>query len=100
MPSAASIFPSREIFIPAINFRMSSLSVFVVPAKPEVRLVAPLRRAVEPLVHAPEAVESARIGGIGVVDGAVLEDECAHAGPLARISGHVGSGHAREQGSA
>ena len=36
-------------------------------------LVAALGGAVEPLVHAPEAVQSARIGGIGVVDDAVLE---------------------------
>jgi hypothetical protein len=28
---------------------------------------------VEPRVHAPEAVQSARIGGIGVVDEAILE---------------------------
>ena len=60
------------------------------------RLVAPLGGAVEPLVHAPEAVHSARIGGIGVVDDAVLEHERAHARPLARERGHVGSGHCRE----
>ena len=33
------------------------------------------RGAVEPLVHAPEAVQYARIGGIGVVNDAVLEYE-------------------------
>src|SRR5215510_4337666 len=32
------------------------------------RLVAPLGRAVEPLLHAPEGVQPERIGGIGVVD--------------------------------
>src|SRR5260370_10775939 len=47
--------------------------VLVVAAVPEAALVAPAWRAVEPLVHAPEAVQSARIGGIGVVDDAVLE---------------------------
>src|SRR5689334_15419846 len=39
--------------------------------------------AVEPLVHAPEAIQSAREGGVRVVDDAVLEDERAHAGALA-----------------
>ena len=51
----------------------SPLGVLVVAAPPDARLVAPLGCAVEPLVHAPEAVHSARIGGIGVVDDAVLE---------------------------
>src|SRR5262245_14908230 len=50
--------------------------VFVVAAQPDAaRLVAPLGSAVEPRVHAPESVQSARIGGIGVVDDAVLERE-------------------------
>src|SRR5206468_6347026 len=61
----------------------SSLVVLVMAAPPDARLVAPLGRAVEPLVHAPEAVQSARIGGIGVVDDTVLEHERAHARPLA-----------------
>ena len=76
----------------------SVLVVLVVAAPPDARLVAPLGRAVEPLVHAPEAVQSARIGGIGVVDDAVLEHERAHARPLARVRGRVGSGHGRELG--
>src|SRR5207253_6789219 len=59
----------------------SALVVLVVAAPPDARLVAPLGCAVEPLVHAPEAVQSARIGGIGVVDDAVLERERAHARP-------------------
>src|SRR5450432_4122160 len=59
----------------------STLAVLVVAAPPDARLVAPLGRAVEPLVHAPEAVESARIGGIGMVDGAVLAHERAQARP-------------------
>ena len=65
-------------------------------APPDVSLVAPFGGAVEPLVHAPEAVQSARVGGIGVVEDAVLEHECAHARPLARVSGHVGSGRSRD----
>jgi hypothetical protein len=69
-----------------------------VAAPPDARLVAPLGGAVEPLVHAPEAVQSARVGGIGVVDDAVLERERAHTRSLARVRGHVGSGHGRDLG--
>src|SRR5947199_2048556 len=46
------------------NTTSSALLVFVVATPPDARLVAPLGSAVEPLVHAPEAVQSARIGGI------------------------------------
>src|SRR3989442_7723486 len=74
----------------------SALVVPVVAAPPGARLVASLGCAVEPLVHAPEAVQSARIGGIGVVDDAVLERERAHARPLARVRRRVGSGRGRE----
>src|SRR5205809_5964049 len=92
----------REISSPAVAPRQrrfrSALVVLVVAAPPGARLVAPLGGAVEPLVHAPEAVQSARIGGIGVVDDAVLEHERAHARPLARVRGHVGSDHGRELG--
>src|SRR5437763_244149 len=51
----------------------SALVVFVMTAPPESFLIASLGRAIEPLVHAPQAVQPARVGGIGVVDGAVLE---------------------------
>src|SRR5215468_11275540 len=74
----------------------SALVVLVVAAQPAARLVTPLGGAVEPLVHTPEAVHSARIGGIGVVDDTILEHECAQARPVARIRGHVGSGHRRD----
>src|SRR5262249_34422636 len=66
------------------------------PAPPDIRLVAPERRAVEPLVHAPEAVESARVGGVRVVDDAIVEDERAHARPLARVGRRIGPAHRRE----
>jgi hypothetical protein len=59
-------------------------------------LVASRGGAVEPLVHAPEAVQSARIGGIGVVDDAVLKHERAHARPVAQVRGPVGSACGRE----
>ena len=65
-------------------------------APPDARLVAAPGGAVEPLIHAPEAIQSARVGGIGVVDDAVLEHERAHTRPLASVRGHVGSGHGRE----
>src|SRR5262245_7920623 len=69
--------------------RILALAVLVVAAPPETSLVASLGRAVEPLVHAPEAIQSARIGGIGVVDDAVLKRESAHARPLVKKSGRV-----------
>src|SRR3989442_3861332 len=81
-----------------LSFR-SALVVLVVAAQPDALLVAPLGGAVEPLVHAPEAVHSARIGRIGVVDDAILERERAYAGPLARVCGRVGSRHGRERNS-
>src|SRR6185437_15352078 len=80
------------------NIEMSALVVLVVTAPPDARLVAPLGGTVEPLVHAPDSVQSARIGGIGVVDGAVLEHERAHARPIARVRGRVGSACGRELG--
>src|SRR6266567_5832601 len=65
--------------------------VLVVTAEPvervvgSARLVSPSRRPVEPLVHAPEAVQAARIGRVRVVDDSVLERERAHARALARV---------------
>src|SRR2546421_12036428 len=92
----------REISSPVAAPRQprlrSAFVVLVVAAHPDARLVAPFGGAVEPLVHAPESVQSARIGGIGVVDDAVLEREHAHAGPLARVRGRVGSDSGRELG--
>src|SRR5688500_8881657 len=91
----------REISRPAVAPRpprlRSALVVLVVAAEPGTGLVAPLGCAVEPLVHAPETVQPARIGGIGVVDNAVLERERAHAWPLPRVRRHVGSGHVSER---
>src|SRR5437879_2788242 len=60
------------------------------------RLIASFGGTVEPLVHSPEAVHSARIGGIGVVDDAVVEHECAHARPFAMVGGRIGSAHGCE----
>src|SRR5437879_694573 len=80
----------------ATTARHSARVVLVVAAKPGARLVASLGGAVEPLVHAPEAVESAHISGIGVVGDAILEYERTQARPIARVRGRVGSGHGRE----
>src|SRR5262245_17849066 len=76
----------------------SALVVLVVTAPPDPRLVAAFGGAVEPLVHAPETIQSARVGGIGVVDDTVLQHERAHARPLAMIRGHAGSAHGCELG--
>src|SRR5262245_47025401 len=62
------------------------LFVAVVVTPPDALFVASLRRTVEPLVHAPEAVQSAGIGRIGVIDDAVLKNESAEARPLAHIA--------------
>src|SRR5215472_2576561 len=55
------------------------------------RLVSPSRRPVQPLVHAPQAVQAARIGRVGVVDDSVLERERAHARALAGVGRPVGA---------
>src|SRR5438067_7985095 len=94
-PSSAILFEMSSAadwpwLAPDFFMFSSSLVVLVVTAPPDTRLVAPLGCAVEPLVHAPEAVQSARIGGIGVVDDAVVERERAHARPLARVRSPVG----------
>src|SRR4051812_18788992 len=67
-------------------------------APPDSGLVAPLRSPIEPLVHAPDAVESARVRGIRVIDDAVFEHERTQARPLARVRGDIGSSHGRDLG--
>src|SRR5262249_47053129 len=76
----------------------SALVVLVMTPPPDARFVAALGRAIEPLIHAPQAVQSARIGGIGVEDNAVLDHERAHARPFADVSRRVGAGHRRHLG--
>src|SRR6478735_1561008 len=67
----------------------SALVVLVMTTPPDARLVAPLGCAIEPRVHAPQRVHPTRIGGIGVVDDAVLAHERAHPRPLSRVGGRV-----------
>src|SRR4051812_19814035 len=62
--------------------RVLRAGVFVTTAEPEAGPVAPAWSPVEPLVHAPEAVQPARVGRVGVIDDAVLAHERAHAGSL------------------
>src|SRR6516162_7707146 len=71
----------------------SALAVLVVAAPPIAVLVAPLGGAVKPLVRAPQSVQSASIGGVSVVDDAVLEDERAHTRFLACVCDQVCAGH-------
>ena len=72
--------------------------VFVVAAPPDAGLVPPFGSPVEPLIHAPEAIQPARVGGISMVDDTVFEHECAHARPLARECSDVGPGGGRDFG--
>src|SRR4051794_56545 len=56
----------------------SALFVLVMSAVPQpAGLVAAAWRAVEPLVHAPEPIQPASVGRVGVVDDAVFEREGA-----------------------
>src|SRR6266540_5264790 len=106
-PAAVSRYPGAAvagsaIIVVSLCVSMVSLAVvLVVAAVPdagaqvarthEQALVAPAWRAVEPLVHAPEAVQPARVRRVGVVDDAVLERKRAHAGRFPRVGRHVGA---------
>src|SRR3989454_3098126 len=90
--------PRRRAMTVRTSASRSTVVVLVVAAPPEAGLVAPLGRAVEPLVHAPQAVHAARIGGIGVVDHAVLECERAQALPLTDERRPVGAGRGCDLG--
>src|ERR1700751_1130917 len=63
----------------------SLVVVLVVAAPPHAVFVAAEWRGVEPLVHAPQDVQSAPVGRVGVVHGAVLQGESAHARPLTPV---------------
>src|SRR2546425_10169440 len=69
--------------------------VLVVAAPPGAGSVAAGWRAAEPLVHAPEAVQPARVRRVGVVYDAILERERAHAGPFSPVRRPVRSDDAR-----
>src|SRR5688572_23924799 len=71
----------------------SVLVVLVVVAPPDALLVASLGCAIEPLIHAPKIVQPTGIGGVGMVDDAVLQHKGAHAWPFARVGGQVCPAH-------
>src|SRR2546428_37819 len=75
-----------------------ALLVLVAAAEPRPGLIPSLRRPVEPLVHAPEGVHTAGVGGVGVVDDAVSERERAHPRCLTCIGRRVSSDHGGEIG--
>src|SRR5579859_5982337 len=54
----------------------------VMPPPHAAVLVAPLGRTIEPRIHAPQRVDATRVGGIRVIDDAILERERTHTGPL------------------
>src|SRR6266704_4435983 len=85
-------------FMPDTGRLCSLAVVLVVAAPPEAVLVATEWRAVEPLVHAPEAVQPALVRRVGVVYDAILERERAHAGPLLPVRRPVRSNSRRELG--
>src|SRR5260370_35921093 len=62
--------------------RASSFLILVVATPPDSGLVAPLRRAIEPLIHSPEPVQSARVWDTGVVNAAPLARERARPRPF------------------
>src|SRR5688572_22852851 len=93
-PAFRSAFNAAAVAaVSVLVMARSFFVVLVVAAPPDARLVAPLGSAVEPRIHAPDGVYSTRIGGIGVVDDAVLEYERAQARPIARVRGRVGSAY-------
>src|SRR6266481_5365110 len=76
-----------------------SLLILVMPFPPQTAiLVATFGRAIEPLIHSPKSIHSARVSRVSVINNSVLERECAHSGTLARVSVNVGPGRRREFG--
>src|SRR5688500_7378049 len=80
----------------ATSTKLCSVVVFVVAAPPDAFFVSSLGCAVEPLIHGPDAVDPARIGGIGVIDDAVFEHEGTYARPLACVRSRICAGHGCE----
>src|SRR6185437_1181500 len=73
------------------------LRVFIVPAPPDAAcLIAAVRRAIEPLVRTPQAVQPARVGRIGVVHVRVVQDERAHPGQFAQVGSSIHTARFRE----
>src|SRR5229473_358902 len=99
-PTTTVVLPDKSLII-VLFLCMSMVSlavVLVVAAPPEAGLVATEWRAVEPLVHAPEAVHPAFVRRVGVVYDAILERERAHAGPFSPVRREVRSNARRPLG--
>src|SRR6266436_8182074 len=99
-PTTTVVLPDKSLIIVLfLCVSMVSLAVvLVVAAPPEAGLVATEWRAVEPLVHAPEDVQPALVRRVGVVDGAILQRERAHAGPFSPVRRPVRSNARRDLG--
>src|SRR6266852_4000582 len=99
-PTTTVVLPDKSLItVLFLGVSMVSLAVvLVVAAPPEAGLVATEWRAVEPRVHAPEAVNPALVRRVGVVDDAILERERAHAGPFSPVGRPVRSNARRELG--
>src|SRR5207245_4392607 len=76
-----------------------SLAVLVVAFPPDPRLITSFGCAIEPLVCAPEIVQSARIRRIGVVDDAILEHKGTHTRSLTNVRRRIRSAHSCERRS-
>src|SRR5919106_5710879 len=59
--AALAVKSSAETPKKACRDPRSAVVILVVAAPPDIRLVAPFGSAVEPLIHTPETVQSARI---------------------------------------
>src|SRR5258708_5263378 len=97
-PSPRTCRGALRIVLFLCGAMVSLAVVLVVAAPPEAGLVATEWRAVEPLVHAPEDVQPALVRRVGVVDGAILERERAHAGPFSPVRRPVRSNARRDLG--
>src|SRR5260370_1315916 len=71
---------------------------YFLAASPVAGAVGPGGGGVEPLVHAPQAVNPPLVRRVGVVNDAVLERERAHAGPFLPVRLPVRSNARRESG--
>src|SRR5258708_6058642 len=92
----------REISSPAVGPRQprlrSALGVLVVAEPPHAPLLAPPKGGGGPTGKCPKGGPVPAKRWIRFVDDVVLEHERAHARPLARVCGRVGSGHGRVHG--
>src|SRR5262249_44476008 len=95
-PMTTALLPRRDVISLSISrwpavFGRSALVVLIVATPPHAFfLIAALGSTVEPLVHAPEHVQPARIRGIGVVNGAVFKREPTPARPRTPVPRNLG----------